>query len=148
VRFATGKPFDAAAAERVFQWLLSEPGRASIVGNEIRSLVAVHTRGSHELVLETRQPDPILPNRLIAVMMVEPDAWESLGVKGLAVGEAYTLAQLEDPAGRRFRLPRDCEAGRRQSVVAQLREAVEDMLPDLSAGQPCGCERVAKGRWQ
>lgn len=90
VRFANGKPFNAAAAERVFQWLLSEPGRASIVGNEIRSLVAVHARGSHELVLETRQPDPILPNRLIAVMMVEPDAWDALGVKGFALNPVGT----------------------------------------------------------
>ena len=90
VRFANGKPFDAAAAERVFQWLLSEPGRASIVGNEVRSLAAVSTRGRYELVLQTSQPDPILPNRLITVMMVEPDSWEALGIKGFALAPVGT----------------------------------------------------------
>jgi peptide/nickel transport system substrate-binding protein len=94
VRYANGKPFDAAAAKRVFDWLLSEQGRATLIGNELRSLVRVSVRGRYGLVLETRQPDPILPNRLIAVLMVEPDSWDGLGIKGFALQPIGTGSYL------------------------------------------------------
>jgi len=82
VRFSNGAPFDAYVAERVFGWLLSEAGRLTPVGNELRGLASISASGRNELLVETRLPDPILPNRLALAMMVEPETWESLGPKG------------------------------------------------------------------
>lgn len=81
VRFSNGSSFDAAVAKEVFDWLLSDLGRLTPVGNELRVLSNVSVLGSHEILIRTRQPDPILPNRLAMVMMVEPDLWKSLGSK-------------------------------------------------------------------
>ena len=103
VRFANGKPFDAAAAKRVFDWLLSDAGRATLIGNELRTLARVKVRGRYGLVLETKQPDPILPNRLIAVFMVEPDSWEALGIKEFALQPigtgSYVLETWQNAGG-------------------------------------------------
>ncbi len=103
VRFANGKPFHAPAAKRVFDWLLSERGRATLLGNELRSLVKVTVRDKYALVLETARPDPILPNRLIVIMMVEPDSWEALGIKGFSrqpIGTgSYRLSTWQSAGG-------------------------------------------------
>jgi peptide/nickel transport system substrate-binding protein len=81
VQYSNGERFDAAAAKEVFDWLLSDAGRLTPVGNELRGLAQVSILGRHELVITTRQPDPILPNRLALVMMVEPKTWAELGPK-------------------------------------------------------------------
>ncbi len=84
VRYSDGATFDAAAAAQVFNWLLSEAGQRSIVGNEIKSIKSVRAVGPLTLVIETHAPDPILLNRLSIVAMVQPDAWGQLGIKGFA----------------------------------------------------------------
>lgn len=84
VRFSNGKPFDAAAAKAVFDWLTSDAGRASLVGNELKGVSRVVAVDSRTLDIHTESPDPILPRRLTAVMMVEPDHWRALGPKGFA----------------------------------------------------------------
>ncbi len=81
VRFSNGSSFDATVAKEVFDWLLGEDGRLTPVGNELRGLVEVSAPGRHELRIKTQQPDPILPNRLALVMMVEPKTWVELGPK-------------------------------------------------------------------
>jgi peptide/nickel transport system substrate-binding protein len=82
VRFSNGTPFNAQVSEEVFGWLLSDAGRLTPVGNELRGLARVSASGSHELIIETHRPDPILPNRMALAMMVEPKAWNTLGPKG------------------------------------------------------------------
>lgn len=82
VRYANGEPFNAVTAKAVFDWLLSDVGRLSPVGNELRGLAEVTVVGTHELLIRTHRPDPILPNRMALVMMVEPNAWAELGPKG------------------------------------------------------------------
>lgn len=82
--FSNGVPFDAEKAKAVFDWLLSDEGRISVVGNELRGLAEVSVAGPFELIFRTSQPDPILPKRLTIVMMVEPGAWKALGPKAFA----------------------------------------------------------------
>jgi peptide/nickel transport system substrate-binding protein len=84
VRFSNGAPFDAEKAKEVFDWLLNDVGRLTPVGNELRGLAEISTVGLHELVVKTHRPDPILPNRLTMVMMVDPKAWTELGPKAFA----------------------------------------------------------------
>lgn len=84
VRFANGKTFDATAAKAVFDWLASDAGRASLVGNELKGVSRVVAIDDRILDVHTRSPDPILPRRLTAVMMVEPDHWREQGAKGFA----------------------------------------------------------------
>lgn len=81
VRYSNGVAFNAQKAKAVFDWLLSDEGRLTPVGNELRGLAEVTTSGAHDLVVRTHRPDPILPNRLALVMMVEPMTWSVLGPK-------------------------------------------------------------------
>ena len=82
--YSNGVPFDAYKAKAVFDWLLSDQGRVSVVGNELRGLEEVSAGGRYELILRTSRPDPILHKRLTVVMMVEPEAWRTLGPKAYA----------------------------------------------------------------
>lgn len=103
IRFANGRPFNAAAAKAVFDWLASDAGRASLVGNELKGISKVIVVDERTLDIHTRSPDPILPRRLTAVMMVEPVHWRELGPKGFAqqpVGTgAYQLQRWRTAEG-------------------------------------------------
>jgi len=104
VRFANGRRFDAPAAERVIRWLISPAGRKTVIGNELRSVEAVRAPGPLTLEFTTSRPDPILPKRLVAAMMVEPDLWERLGPDGFAlrpVGTGPFLLTAWDQRRRR-----------------------------------------------
>lgn len=104
VRFANGRRFDAPAAERVIAWLISPAGRKTVIGNELRSVVAVRATGSLTLEFTTSRPDPILPKRLVAALMVEPDLWARLGPEGFAlkpVGTGPFLLTAWDQRRRR-----------------------------------------------
>ncbi|MEO7773227.1 MAG: ABC transporter substrate-binding protein [Steroidobacteraceae bacterium] len=85
VRFANGRPFDAPAAAQVLQWLASKPGRATIIGNELRGISEVRAIAPLILQIRTTQPDPILPKRMVGAFMVEPDLWAKLGPDGFAL---------------------------------------------------------------
>lgn len=82
--YSNGVPFDGGRAKRVFDWLLSDEGRNSVVGNELRGVAGVTLAGPYELIFRTRRPDPILPKRLTIVMMVEPQAWRERGPEAYA----------------------------------------------------------------
>lgn len=79
VRYSNGKPFDAAAAAAVFDWLITKEGRSTVIGNELRGLREARAAGPLTLELRTEAPDPILPKRMVGVLMVEPAAWSRLG---------------------------------------------------------------------
>jgi peptide/nickel transport system substrate-binding protein len=82
VKFSSGRSFDAKATAAVFDWLASDEGRATIVGNELRGVRNVIAEESHTLKIITEQPDPILPNRLTMVMIVDMAAWLETGRSG------------------------------------------------------------------
>lgn len=84
VRYSDGAPFNAEAAAKVFAWLRTDEGLRTIVGNEIRNIRNVRAVDTNILEIDTETPDPILPNRLTVVSMVQPDAWRELGPKAFA----------------------------------------------------------------
>ena len=115
VKYANGKPFDAAAAARVLQWLGTKAGRATVIGNELRHVTAARAIGPLTLVMETRDPDPILPKRMVGALMVEPDEWDRLGPAGFAlqpVGTGAYLLERWDQGKRRAYAARNPHAWR------------------------------------
>lgn len=103
VRYANGVRFDAAAAAEVIRWLGTKPGRATVIGNELRNVIAATAAAPLTLVIETRDPDPILPKRMVGALMVEPGAWRALGPAQFALQPigtgAYRLERFDQ--GRR-----------------------------------------------
>jgi peptide/nickel transport system substrate-binding protein len=122
VRFANGKPFDAAAAARVLTWLSSKDGRKTVIGNELRGVASAAPVGPLTLEVITKGPDPILPRRMIAAMMVEPDHWAKLGPDAFALAPIGTgPMQLDrwDQQARRALTSRNPH-GWRRSVSARM----------------------------
>ena len=79
VTFSNGEPFDAAAVVNAIEWLTSPEGRRSIIGNEVRSVVSAEPEDDLTVLVKTDPPDAILPNRLNAVFIVAPKAWQEMG---------------------------------------------------------------------
>jgi peptide/nickel transport system substrate-binding protein len=106
VQFANGAPFDAAAAVAVIDWLCSKPGRATVIGNELRSVVSARAIAPLILEIETRTPDPILPKRMVGALMVEPKSWTTLGPDAFAqqpIGTgAYVIERWDQRKRRAF----------------------------------------------
>ena len=84
VRYANGRPFNAFSAKEVFDWLISDEGRATVVGWEMRRVSEVEAPDARTLIFTTWEPDPVLPNRLTSAMMVEPQAWREMGRQGFS----------------------------------------------------------------
>ncbi len=95
-RYSNGKVFDAYKAQAVFHWLQSDAGRITIVGNEIKGIDKVSVTGPYDLLIHTLRPDPILPQRLSIVMMVEPDVWLANGVQAYARAPVGTGSYVVD----------------------------------------------------
>jgi peptide/nickel transport system substrate-binding protein len=104
VRYANGKPFDARSAAAVIDWLISGPGRATVIGNELRGITEVRATAPLTLEIVTKDPDPILPKRMVGALMVEPDTWSQLGPDGFSlapVGTGPFLLERWDQRKRR-----------------------------------------------
>ena len=71
-------------------WLAGPAGRTTVVGNELRSVAGAQALDELTVLVFTREPDPILPQRLAAVFMVEPDVWLALGPDGFAAAPIGT----------------------------------------------------------
>jgi peptide/nickel transport system substrate-binding protein len=104
VRYANGRPFDAGSAAQVIEWLISSPGRATVIGNELRGIAGVRTVAPLTLEIITKDPDPILPKRMVGALMVEPAAWNRLGPDGFSlapIGTGPFLLERWDQRKRR-----------------------------------------------
>jgi peptide/nickel transport system substrate-binding protein len=104
VRYANGRPFDAASAAAVIGWLISDAGRATVIGNELRGVAAARAIAPLLLEITTRAPDPILPKRMVGALMVEPESWARLGPDGFGlqpVGTGPYLLERWDQRRRR-----------------------------------------------
>ena len=129
VRFSNGEPFDAAAVVATLNWLRSADGQRTVIGTEIRSVVAAEARDAHTVVLRTDTPDAILPARLSSVMIVPPVSWRDLGPDA--------FARVPSGTGP-FRLEAWTDRGRSARLVAvpdswrapHLRELTVLGLPD------------------
>lgn len=132
VRFADGTTFDAHSAVAVIEWLRSDSGRSTVIGNELRGVTAVHAISDRVLEIETRDPDPILPKRMIGALMVEPGAWNRLGPDSFAlqpIGTGPYVLERWDQRTRRARARVNPHAWRTAGFVRL--EFVE--LPEAAA---------------
>jgi peptide/nickel transport system substrate-binding protein len=133
VSFADGTPFNAHAATAVLEWLCSKAGRSTVIGNELRGVTAARAVGEFVLEIDTRDPDPILPKRMVGALMVEPRAWNRLGPDGFAlrpVGTGPYVLEAWDQRTRRVRASRNPHAWRIPAHFTRL-EFVE--LPEAAA---------------
>lgn len=104
VRYADGKSFDAPAAVAVIDWLIAKSGRSTVIGNELRGIVAARAVAPLTVEIRTSEPDPILPKRMVGAFMVEPQSWASLGPDGFAlqpVGTGPFVLERWDQRARR-----------------------------------------------
>ena len=133
VRFADGTNFDAHAAAAVINWLCSSAGRSTVIGNELRGVIGARAVEKRVLEIETRDPDPILPKRMVGALMVEPRAWARLGPDGFAlqpIGTGPYLLEAWDQRTRRARVKINPYAWRTAAHFTRL-EFVE--LPEAAA---------------
>jgi len=98
VSFSNGETFDAAAVKAAIDWLISEKGAASQIGGEMRGIKAATVIDARTLDIDTKDPDPILPNRLSAVLIPAPKAWAA-GVEAFARAPAGTGPFAAEPFG-------------------------------------------------
>lgn len=119
VTFSNGRPFDAAAAAEVFEYLASDEGRRTIIGSENRGITGTRVISPLELEITTERPDPVLPRRLAAVMMVDAQAVKSMGMDAFArqpVGTgAFTMTNW-DQRSRRLTLQRNPSSWRSSNI--------------------------------
>jgi peptide/nickel transport system substrate-binding protein len=133
VRFADGAQFDAHAAAAMMHWLGSKAGRSTVIGNELRGVTGARAVGDFVLEIETRDPDPILPKRMVGALMVEPRAWNRLGPDGFAlqpIGTGPYVLQSWDQRTRRVHATVNRYAWRKSAHFTRL-EFVE--LPESAA---------------
>ncbi len=109
VAFSNGAAFDADAVVATLEYLMTEEGRASSVGSELRNVVGVEKIDDMTVDIVTSGPDPVLPNRLGLVYIVEPGAWADLGPEGFAAAPvgtgAFAVASWEAGAARLESVP-------------------------------------------
>lgn len=84
VTFSNGEPFDADAVVATVDYLLTEEGAATPVGQELQNIAEATAVSATEVEFTTSNPDPILPARLSSMYIVAPAAWADLGPEGFA----------------------------------------------------------------
>ncbi len=83
-KFSNGEVLDAASVKATFDWLQSEAGRASPVGQWVADLDKINVIDATTFEMVTKTPNPIWPKRLAVVMFVPPKAWADMGVANFA----------------------------------------------------------------
>lgn len=84
VEFANGEVLDAAAVKSTIDYLVSDEGRTTVVGAELKMLESATVVDEDTLEIRTNVPDAGLPARLSAMYIVAPGAWAELGPDGFA----------------------------------------------------------------
>jgi peptide/nickel transport system substrate-binding protein len=119
VRYSNGRPFNATTVVRVFGWLQSKEGKRSLMGGELRGIDHVVAVDPFTVDVVTKKPDPILPKRMTAVMMVEPDTWKALGPERFQtapVGTGAFMVTDWQPSRRRLTMSRSPTSWRPSKV--------------------------------
>lgn len=120
VAYSNGRAFDADAVVELFDWLTGPAGQRTLIGSEMRTLSGVKAISPLEVEFTTRASDPILPRKLVGVMMVEPRAFVELGPDAFAlkpVGTGAFVMRAWDPRRRRIVLERNPDSWRPSSVA-------------------------------
>lgn len=79
VQFHNGQPATASAVAEAINLVLIEEARSYYIYPNIQFLESVDVIDDLTLEFKTNAPDPILPQRLSLLMIVEPGAWRDLG---------------------------------------------------------------------
>lgn len=119
VRYSNDRPFDAEAAAEVFAFLRSDQGKRTLIGSEARGIVEARAIGPLELEIRTERPDPVLPRRLAAIMMIEPQAVADMGMDAYAqkpVGTGAFVMTGWDQRTRRLTLARNPKSWRSSTI--------------------------------
>ena len=100
VKFHNGEPMTAASIAADLNFLTTDAGKATVAGGTLSPML-VGARALNELTLEieTTSPNPEIPREVIKLFIVEPKAWNDLGVEGFSndpVGTgAYRVVKWE-----------------------------------------------------
>src|SRR5690606_1970724 len=119
VRYSNDRPFDAEVAAEVFAFLRSDQGKRTLIGSEARGIVEARAVGPLELEIRTERPDPVLPRRLAAIMMIEPKALAEMGMDAYAqkpVGTGAFVMTGWDQRTRRLTLARNPKSWRSSTI--------------------------------
>ena len=84
VVFHNGEPFTADAVVATLEHLKTPEAASYFVTRYAATIESVQAIDPLTVAIKTYEPDPILPNRLTNVMIVEPLAWREMGVDGFA----------------------------------------------------------------
>lgn len=90
VSFSDGDMLDAAAVKSTIDYLVSDEGRTSVVGAELKMIEGAEVVDDDTVKITTNTPDAGLPARLSAVYIVGPEAWAELGADGFATAPVGT----------------------------------------------------------
>lgn len=81
VVFSNGEPFDAAAVTHTVNYLTGPGPQTEGQRRDMRFLDGAEVVDSHTVDIRTTTPVPMLPRYAAVLLIVEPGAWQSMGVK-------------------------------------------------------------------
>jgi peptide/nickel transport system substrate-binding protein len=90
VEFTNGAKLDADAVVGHFQWALSDEGRATSGGRELRQIASVTKVDAMTVEIKTTGPFPILPGTLQRAYIMEPKALNDLKLTGYTANPVTT----------------------------------------------------------
>jgi peptide/nickel transport system substrate-binding protein len=90
VTFSNGEPFNAEAVKATVDYLISDTGKTSVVGAELKMLAGATVVDEHTVEIKTSAPEAILPARMSTMYIVAPKAWSELGPDGFAAAPVGT----------------------------------------------------------
>ena len=104
VTFSNGEPFNADAVAYAVGWLIGPDGKTAMMASELKAVSGVRVIDDLTIELVTRTPDAILPKRLSLIMMVPPEAWNSMSRQEFALSPigtgSYVLENWGENSGR------------------------------------------------
>lgn len=81
VTFSNGKPFDAAAVAHTVNYLTGPGPQTEGQRRDMRFLNGAAVIDSHTVDIRTTIPVPMFPRYAAVLLIVEPDAWQSMGIE-------------------------------------------------------------------
>ncbi|MBM3516171.1 MAG: hypothetical protein FJX59_21000, partial [Alphaproteobacteria bacterium] len=79
VSFSNGEPFDATAAAQAIVYLVTSASAMEVISQSVRDVTAARAVDRLTLEVETREPNVLLPRRLVGVRIPAPRLWAELG---------------------------------------------------------------------
>lgn len=84
VTFHNGTPFTAAAVVTAVEYLTSPEANIEPIARDLGALESAESVDEHTVILRTEVPSPLLPALVEALLIVEPNHWQTLGREAFA----------------------------------------------------------------